>query len=458
MATDVLAQPVQNSGAYNPQDYSFEKLHIVTNAGQVFYLKDLMVEFCLFEDIYRPIVSGYITIKDSEGYIEAFRLNGTETLEIQFSKTSNAPINNFNTQTFKLYKISERKPTGNLMAETYKLHFCSEEMLLSEQIKISKSYKGKAINYIINDILVNNLKIDPSLLYLESTYGVYDFIIPRLKPLEAISWLSTYARPTAAPMGADMLFFKTKFGFNFRSLQSMFTGNVYRTYKYQVKNLTETTFEDKASTVLKYEFVKVFDTLNEISAGTYANKLISVDPLTRQYKVTVFDYDAFTSQMGSSNPYGVLNKVQNRLGFTQNQAYDSVIKVAFGNADEKRDPFVKEAEAGAAQDIYIETYVPSRTAQLSLANYTVLKLTIPGDSSVIAGCVIAFNLYSLNKDNSAKDLDKFYSGNYLVTSVRHVIHPGGDFITVLEIAKNSSPTQFTGGVSSKQADTIINQG
>lgn len=455
---DNSTQLVQNGGAYYPQDFSFEKLHIVTNAGQIFYLKDILVEFCIFEDIYRPIISGYITVKDSMGFIEAFRLNGTETLEIEFSKTSKAPLSNVNKQTFKLYKISERKPTGNLMAETYKLHFCSEEMLLSEQIKISKSYKGAPINQIVNDILVNYLQVDSKKIYLEGTYGTYDFIIPRLKPFEAISWLSTYARPTAAPVGADMLFYQTKFGFNFRSLQSMFNGNVYRTYKYQLKNLSNTSFQDDTVSVLKYEFVKVFDTLNEISSGTYANKLISIDPLTRQYKITVFDYDAFSSKLGSSNPYGILNKVQNRLGFTQNQAYDSVIKVAFGNADEKRDPFVKEAEAGAAQDIYIETYVPSRTAQLSLANYTLLKLTIPGDSSIVAGCVITFNLYSLNNDEPSRGLDKFYSGNYLVTSVRHVIHPGGDFQTILEIAKNSSPTQYTGGVSSKQADALINQG
>ena len=109
------------------------------------------------------------------------------------------------------------------------------------------------------------------------------------------------------------------------------------------------------------------------------------------------------------------------------------------NSNEGNLPYIKEKEAGFAKDIAIETYVPNRTAQLSLANYTVLKARIPGDPGMLAGKTINFNLLTLKPSDTKKDLDKFYSGKYLVTAVRHIIQPNnGTFQTILEIAKDSS--------------------
>jgi hypothetical protein len=73
---------------------------------------------------------------------------------------------------------------------------------------------------------------------IEETTGMSNLIMPKLRPFEAISWLSNYARPqSTGTVGADMLFFETKNGFNFRSLQSMYKDDVYATYKYQAKNI-----------------------------------------------------------------------------------------------------------------------------------------------------------------------------------------------------------------------------
>ena len=458
---DQTASPVTESpGAFYSQDFNIQKMTLLTDAGQTFDLKNMMYEFCYFEDIYSFAVSGYIMIKDAIGIIENFRLNGNEFIEISFSKAKNA--DDYNTQTYRVYKAGNRKPSGNLMSERFTLYFCSEEMVLSEQIKISKSYPGIEIYKIVNDILVNKLKVPTNRINIEPTKGVYNFIIPRTKPFETISWLSTYARPAAQSIGADMLFFETKNGFNFRSLTSMMNGPVYGVYKYEQKNVSSTDksddFNNKIKTILNYQFIKVYDALNEISSGTYANKLISMDPLTRNYKITNFDYSVFQSKLDGPNTNGILSPSVNRLGFTQNQAYDSVIKVAFGNADEKRDPYIFAAEAGVGHDIYIETYVPFRTAQISLANYTVIKMTIPGDPNLLAGSVITFNLYSLNNVTSTRELDKFHSGNYLVTSVRHVIQDTGAYQCIVEIAKGTSPTGYGSGPSEMTATTDLISG
>ena len=437
---------VESPGAYYPPDFSLKTLNFLTASGQKIELRQLLVELSYYEDIYSFAASGYITINDAQGFIELLQLTGNEFIQIDFGKVKNG--RNDNEQLFRVYKSSARMPSGNMNSETYTLFFCSEELMLSEQTKISKSYKGKKISYIINNILKEELGIEDEKLansVVEETTGVYDFLIPRMKPFEAISWLSTYARPQlTGGIGADMLFFETKSGFNFRSIQSMIRDDVYATYKYQAKNIDEKiqNIQEETITVLEYELSKPYDILNEINSGTLANQLISIDPLTRTYKKTNFDYAKYKGQTKSLNPGSVTNSLKNRLGRTEQQSYESVIKVSVGNANQKQVPYIKQIEAGVAQDIFVETYIPNRTAQINLANYTTIKASIPGDPGITAGRTVNFNLLTLKPSNTQRDLDKFYSGKYLVTAVRHIIEAAGTYQTILELAKDSTPTSY----------------
>jgi len=436
---------VENPGAYYPQDYSLQTLNFLTGSGQRFEMKKLLLEMSYYEDIYSFSVSGYVTIIDAQGFVELLELTGNEFIEINFSKTKNGP--NSNDQVYRVYKIGDRKPVGNLNSESYTFYFCSEELLLSEQTKISKSYKGKKISDVIKNILTEKLAVKPEKIQrIEETTGINDFIVPQFKPFEAISWLSTYARPKGSgEIGADMLFYETKDGFNYRSLQSMFKDDIYATYKYQQKGIEDKTltFQEKTISVLDYEFVKVYDMMNDISSGTLANRLLSIDLMARTSKVTDFNYDKYKSQAKTLNPGSPTNTLRNRLGLTNTDSYNASFKVATGNAFQQNEPYIKQAVDGVAKNIAIETYVPNRTAQISLANYTVLKIKIPGDSGITVGRTINFNLLTLKPTTQQKNLDEFYSGKYLVTAVRHIIQPTA-FQTVLEIAKDSTPKRYTG--------------
>ena len=436
---------VENPGAYYPQDYSLESINFLTGSGQRFEMKKMLLELSYYEDIYSFSVSGYLTITDAQGYIELLDLTGNEFIEIIFAKTKNA--SNTNKQVYRVYKIGDRKPVGNLNSENYTFYFCSEELLLSEQTKISKSYKGKEIDKVITDILVDKLKVKKEKIRVERTNGINDFIVPRFKPFEAISWLSTYARPKGTgEIGADMLFFETKDGFNFRSLQSMFKDDIYTTYKYQQQGIEDKTqsFQEKTISVLDYEFVKVYDMMNDVNSGTLSNRLISLDTMARTSKVTDFNYLKYKSQAKTLNPGSPTNSLKNRLGLTNADSYNASFKVATSNAFQQNQPYIKQAiNGGVAKDIAIETYVPNRTAQISLANYTVLKIKIPGDSGITVGRTINFNLLTLKPTTETKNLDEFYSGKYLVTAVRHIIQPTV-FQTVLEIAKDSTPKPYSG--------------
>ena len=116
------------------------------------------------------------------------------------------------------------------------------------------------------------------------------------------------------------------------------------------------------------------------------------------------------------------------------------MKLVFSNFNQNSDAYIASQPAGgSSRDIFAETYIPYRTAQLSLANYTRMKISLPGDPGLTVGQTICFNL--LSRTPNVKELDKYYSGNYLITAVRHLIN-FSEYKTVLEITKESTTTPY----------------
>jgi len=434
-----FAETPATSGIRYSQDYSITNLTLLT-ATNTWDVKNILVELSYHEDLFNNTASGYIMLSEAAGYIELGQINGNEFLRITFSTTGQQGTEI--DKLFRVYKMANRKQENTLTTMSYALYFCSEEMLLNEQYKVSKAYPNQEIYKNITDILQNQLMVDKSKInIIEETYGTYDFVIPTIKPFDAINFMSVYARPKAGSVGADMIFYEDKYGFNFRSLQSLMSNPVYQKYNYSPKN-TDTNNLNKAQfNALTYEILNSFDTLGAINSGVFANQLISVDILTRTKKVTNFDYGAYQrdSSTVKLNPNPITNQYTNRKGHQLNQAPQSVLKLIFSNFSQSNTAYINQNSNGtSAHNIYAETYVPYRTAQLALANYTRVKISVPGDSNLTVGMVVNFNLGSINPLDQRPDA--FYSGKYLVTAVRHLINDR--YITILELCKESVPTPY----------------
>lgn len=424
----------QKNVAYYPQDVNVEKIRIFSAKGN-FDVSKLLVEMSFFEDMYSFVVSGYILLRDGRGIVEKLQLSGKEDIEIAFGKTKAGKENV--SKKYKIYSIPDRKPVGNQTSEYIKIYFCSKELFDSEQKKVTKSYKGKAIHQIITDILLNELKVDPKRIDLqnfEKTTGVYDFVIPTLKPFEAISWLSTYAKPIkTGGVGADMLFFESKDGYQFRSISSIYKDQPYNTYTYDIKNTEGQTFDRKTTSVLDYQFVKGFDALNEINSGTFVNRVLSFDPLNRMFNFKDFNY--------SKDKVDSLNR-NSPTDVTEYTDARGSLKLVVSNSNQKFNPTLSDFKSVLSPDVFVPENLRYRTSQLSAANYTVLKIRVPGDTGLTAGSTIVFNILSLDYTEGKRGLDKFYSGKYLVTAVRHIVQSQGVFQTILEITKDSSQTPY----------------
>jgi hypothetical protein len=431
---------------YYSENAYLETCRLTIASGTQHDLKEMVIEMSYHEDIFSFSTSGYITLRDGVGLIQAFQLSGKETLELRFDKSQNeyddTPI-----QKFIVYKIGERRPTGNMNSEFYKLYFCTHDMFFNEQIRVSKSYKGKKIHDMVDDILTQYLKTKTK-IYTQETTGVYDFIIPMLRPYEAISWLSNYARPNVSGktgfVGADMFLFQNRYGYTFNSLNALMSVPAYKKLKYQQNNLDPDveTLQAENDSVLGFEIVRSFDSMKAIASGAYANKVIAVDLLTKSQDTKKFNYASYLQEIPPENGASNIPDITNPMGQTPNQAYNSKVKVVITNSGQKNVGYIKENGVDSVgQDVYMQETLSLRMAQVSLLNSTVIKVIVPGDANLTVGKTIDFNYYSLTLGDS-RSLDPFYSGKYLITAARHIIQSQGVYQTVLELCKDSSTQQY----------------
>ena len=238
-----------------------------------------------------------------------------------------------------------------------------------------------------------------------------------------------------------MVFYEDKFGYNFRSLQSLTQQPVYNTYSYNTKNMAIDKTDNRIYDVLSYEILDSFDSLSAINSGVFANRLLSIDPLLRRFKTTDFDYGSYANSGQFLNTYPITNNYQNRNGDGLNQTPQAVYKMAFTNYNQNDSSYIKQYPGSTSPDIASEVFITHRTAQIPLANYTRIKISVPGDPAITVGRAINFNL--LSKEPNKKSLDGFYSGKYLITAVRHLltVHT---YKTVMELAKESTMIQYAG--------------
>lgn len=457
--TDDVIGSLGVNALLNPDDYFLEKVEILTSGGFI-NLRGVMVELSYYEDIFRGTISGHLLIHDAISMIDRLALNGTEFLYIKYKKSSQASFT-FEKK-FRIFRVGERILNNNAQ-EVYTLHFCSEELFLSEQIKISKAYSGELISNIVENILTQEMKINgisnKKKLIIEQTLGVYDFIIPYKKPFEAINWLASYARPTRNP-GADFLFFENVEGLNFRSLQSLYSQDAYRTFTYNLRTAGRRGGSGELGSSLigikSYNFLDTFDTLYGTNLGMFSNKTISIDPLTRQYYTTVFNYSKYLEKAKTLNENSTITENKNVLGKSAYENENAVLKVLTTNRNEKK---AKGVEPSAvANDVGVEIYVPNRTAQLAMSHYSRIKLSVSGDPKLCVGQVLDIVLPSSRSPDGtgyqSGEEDQYHSGRYIITTVRHVIDVNMKYETILEVATDTFGSRLP---RNKNGDNIPNR-
>ena len=141
------------SGIAYAGEYDLREMKILTSAGNVIDVKNIVQVIEIFEDINSPSLSGNITILDIDNIMENAPMIGQEYLSLKISTPSlEEEMIDFGENIFAIYKTLSKENAAN-DAQIYTFSFCSPELLRSNRTKVSKSYTD-TIDRIIENIFI----------------------------------------------------------------------------------------------------------------------------------------------------------------------------------------------------------------------------------------------------------------------------------------------------------------
>jgi hypothetical protein len=421
-----MADASNAEGVFGSKDFKIESLELINSGGQTLDLREIFVEMQIWQDIYSSVMYGEILINDGNDVFCNFYMVGNEYIKVSIDKPGlGRPLQRI----FRIFKASQRAPSTD-SGQTYTLHFCSDEMISSQQILVSKSYKSAKIRDVVSDILLKELGTEPSrIASLEQTSGNFDFIIPNYRPFEAIQW--------AAARGYDQkkfcyFFFENKNGFNLTSLQTLIKQKPYKTLKYELKNNERDPANNKDS-IDNLDILNDFDMLNSISNGAFASRMLMIDLFNQSYNFADYDLTSAESQQNLINKFKPVNSFKNSKNQTLFESKESFFRTYLA---------INDTASEKSNDI--KNWLLPRAMHMIILNHFRIRVTLPGDIEMKAGDVVNYEFPMFESANKeGKKLDKKRTGKYLVAAVNHKFS-NDIFETIAELVSDSYAEEVPG--------------
>lgn len=408
--------------------FSIAEISFIDSIGNAYDIKFIAKEVNIHTELFNNCMSGDILIEDAQNFLQSSKVHGNEYIYIKFDTPNLYPYEKF----FRVYKVSD-KILKNMSSFTYRIHFCSEEFILNQQTRISKSYKGSYTNDIVYDILSTYLGVPATKINLANFTApatIRDLIIPNMKPFEAINWLASMS--IDSEMASAYVFYEDNYGFNFTTLRNLYEQEPYKTIKINAKNIVSSQGSNFTG-VDRFEIKQPFNLLESISNGAYASSMLKLD-LLRQ-KVESATFDPVSNNVKLLNEFLPVNDAPNRFeaGLLSSSAYTRYYP--------------------STNDDMVDKWLLQRASEFALLNSNRVALILPGDSQLVPGMVIDFDFPDYGPVNSSSEItkDSMHSGKYLVTSVRHKI-ADNKYYNYIEICKNSLIEGIPSAVSSEAYD------
>jgi hypothetical protein len=419
------------------------ELKIILSNGKPVDIRNVYDVLSIFEDIYSPVITGSVQITDALNLFSSSGFHGNEFLRVVFKKPGEDVQYS---KHFRIYSCADRQHIPGSQAQRYMLYFCSEEMIFSNQLSISKAYKNFGAETHAFSILFSDLRVNPSkcnLANFEAALGTTEFVFTRTKPIEAIQTLAKYSYGTN---NTPFMFYENNEGFNFKSLELMYLSNPIASLNYSTAKLANAVEEAayvNAFDINKFTFESSFNIHKNTKKAAFAGTLYTLDLVRQKYvenKFSMINPSALKTLIdGKINT----NLASNRNGKSVYEEFGSSTKLAMTNLDQSNAPY-SLSRGYRVNNTNVERVLLQREMHLAMLNNTKLKCIVQGNPLYTVGYVVEFNLPSFTpEEKNERLLDPYHSGKYLITAVRHTMTRSEGLQTALELSKNSSVASYT---------------
>jgi hypothetical protein len=393
-------------------DVSIDKIEMISSNGFGQEITNQVVALEIFEDLWSPFISGVIALKDSLDLANLFPLVGEEYLNIKIHTPSFEAKDKIIQDQFYIYKMSNREMAGD-RSVIYELHFISREAIVDLNKATCKAYSGKCSD-IAKQIISgqDGLESKKSTVIEETPNGV-KFISNYWPPVKSLNYTAeTSANRDGA---ANYLFFENRLGLNFVSLDYLYRGDIFQEFVYDnymrdftSDGRTTRNVEKEYQRIIEIHIPDVFDYMERIRSGMYANKMTNYDLVTKKYVVKTFDMLEDFPKNKHLNDFSAASHKSirrfNAKGFTYPKYHGN-----FNNFG----------------DVTNSKTIQKRMSQLAQAEATKIQIIVPGRTDYTIGKKVHVNLNKFNPieglDSAKNTIDNMFSGNYIISGINHFI-------------------------------------
>lgn len=403
---------------------------LITSSGTEVNVLDHIVEVELNEDVDKHMMVGRIKMTEYLNLVEALPIIGEEFVRLDY-EVLNEPDSQRQIDMRVSHVKNITKPKDKQFA--YELILISPEYYTNNQISIDHAFTKK-VEIIINDILTNHTNTTKK-YRAEATKSIQHIVFPGMSLRDAIKYC-TYRAESANYPDSLFKFYETASGFNFNSLGKMISNEPKLTINYFQQNTqSDDNTNFAAFSAYSYNILTKNDTARALINGGYRNSLLVFDPLLKKYEYKELNYfDDF------DNLANVDKKKTSTTYFKDIAALQGSIDYAvIGNLRKK--PRTTSVDNS---DIYPEGYKSfflNRQMSRARFNDLVIEISIPITHFVEAGDKIYFELPNDSGVGNGSSEDEYVSGNYIVTSLKHVF-TGEKGVTTLMCKKSGFQTNI----------------
>ena len=444
--------------------------------GYEYTIADKILKIYVHEDIEAFGITGWLDILDTANLVRNGPIVGQELLYMKFATAGAYDITDYGKSRTASgqpkYSASERfsvdftkQPLWIYMVEdmtemqtaagaqaaqalTYRLHFCSPELLRNDRIRISQTMEGSYTD-IIKKILTEYLKTTKKVEMLETT-DLKHFVIPNMNPFDVINWATLgsefqhqqqavpdYKHNTKSPnpfrgRAADFYFYETTRGYKFMPAMAnpeteiiLTLGNAPAVERYQ----------NQMTTSLEYEYAKMADTRNPTSQGQWGSKHIQHNHFNKSFATYQSNYHRSLEQ----EQYSYISKTpaylptnqpeQNREGQDKNLSDFPDSLLMLSSVSGKKNPTVNKntLKINNPWSISPADLTMRRLMQTQHAcDYNLLTARFPGISSLQVGMIVKLRLPDIGTGSGQYDDDPIFvnrlNNTWIIKQLTHVVN------------------------------------
>ncbi len=433
-----------------------------------------LVDFYYYESVLSNSVTATATIMETgfqldeqgsagtkQGTVDGLPIRGGERTDIGMEDTYG------NQLIFDegLYVNRVRDVDPGTQQDIYYLDLASREYFANEQTRVVKRYEGSIsqnVETILRDVLMVEGVVD-----VDETAAPYNFMGNDKKPFYICSWLASKSIPQMQSesgenaMGgtAGYLFYQTRDGFHFRSIDKILSEEP--TKKFLYNSTPGGPPEGYDAKILHYDIEGDVDLNQNLLQGMYNNRSIYFDFFAFNYKVRNFcispPESTATQPTTSTATEGPIstsdrittagNNIEKLVAPEFTQSPSRLMTHILDVGTMPNGTTTEEQLENQKEDREAPTFDATETQQQSIMRYSQVftvktNIIIPGDFSIKAGDMVQCDFPELDGGN-IKDTNTESGGKYMVAHVCHRINPSST-TTSLALVRDSFGKKTSG--------------